>query len=150
MAYSIGARSFDNLKGNVVLPKPHFDIESRSGEDGLTVFAGGVRGEPFELQSLWVDNSWAAAHATSLAYHSDPSMTPVNIIRGTVDYSTSDYQFIVLDVKVEIEPVVSWYGVHSGSLVAIAPAFLVKATWKIVAIDTTGSPGPGVGGGGGA
>lgn len=131
MAYSIGYRQFDDLKGQIAVPSPMHDIESRAGQDGVVIFATGKRGRPFTLESLYVETSYLAAQSLALVYATEPSLTPRNIIRGTVNFALTGIQFVVLDVQTEIVPVVSWVGARGTS----SPAFLLKAMWQLQAIQ---------------
>lgn len=132
MAYSIGARGFDDLKGPINLPTKMHDTESRTGQDGVVVFATGTRGIPFILESLYVETTYALAQALANAYQLDPSLSPVNIVRGTVDFADSGFGFVVIGVEVhDIQPVVSYVGARGTS----QPAFLVRASWRLQAIE---------------
>jgi hypothetical protein len=133
MAYSIGARSFDDLKGVVNLPTRTHDVESRTGQDGVVVFATGKRGTPFVLESLYVQTSYLLAQELAAAYHDDPSLSPVNLIIADVLFEDIGATFIVLGVEVhEIQSVVSWVGARGSA----SPAFLVRASWRLQAIET--------------
>lgn len=131
MAYSIGFRQFDDLQGNIIVPTPMHDIESRVGQDGVVVFATGKRGRPFSLESLYVETSYANAQALAIVYASEPSLITRNIIRGTVDFSTTNIRFVVLGVETQIIPAISWTGQRG----TITPAFLLKAMWQLQAIQ---------------
>jgi hypothetical protein len=140
--YSIGTRVFDDLAGAIVLPTPHHSTEYRPGQDGLTVHAIGRRGREFELVSSVYTNSWADAAVILSTYHSDPSLSPVNIVRRTETYAASAVRFIVLGVDPEpTEPAVSWDGIRLvlgvPTRVFLTPAFRVRARWRMVAIDTS-------------
>ncbi len=140
--YSIGSREFDDLRGAIWLPTPHHDTEHRPGQDGLTVHATGRRGREFELVSSVYADSWANAAALGIVYHADPSLTPVNIVRQTEGYAATDIRFVCLGVTVEpVRELISWSGLRIISTVltrvTVAPAFLVTARWRLVAIDTS-------------
>ena len=140
MIYSIGTVFFDDLTGDVVLPSPSNEVESHSGQDGVTVFASGKRGRDFYLESVFHESSWANANTLQLAYYAAPGLAPLNIVRGTETYAATAFRFVVLDVHVSIEPLVSWTGLRVIASILtrlnIAPAFAVKARWHLVAIDT--------------
>ena len=147
--YSIGDVYFDDLTGDVVLPTPHNEVESHSGQDGVTVFASGKRGRDFYLESVFHESSWLNANTLQAAYYAAVGLAPLNIVRGTETYAASNFKFIVLDVHVSIRPVVAWSGLRVISSVLtrvnVAPAFAVTARWHLVAIDTTltiGGPTP--------
>jgi hypothetical protein len=131
MAYQIGSRSFDDLKGNIVVPSPMFDSESRIGQDGSVVFATGNRGKPFSLESMYVETSYANAQALAITYASEPSLTPRNIIRGTVDFTATTIRFVVLGVRTEIQPVPSWQGARGVA----SPGFVLRAEWQLLAVN---------------
>jgi hypothetical protein len=140
--YAIGTRTFDDLRGAIWLPTPHHDTEHRPGQDGLTVHATGRRGREFELVSSVYAASWAAAAELGIVYHADPSLTPLNIVRGTETYASTVFRFICLGVSLEpVRELVSWSGVRiissAPTRVTVAPAFLVTARWRLVAIDTS-------------
>jgi len=130
MAYSIGSRTFDDLKGDIVIPGPMFDVESRTGQDGIVVFSTGSRGEQFVLESLFAATSYANAQALANTYKSEPSLTPRNIVRGTVDFTSSAIRFVVIGVESSIEPAISWQGPRGY----VAPAFLVRARWRLIGV----------------
>lgn len=131
-AYSIGARSFDDLKGVVNLPTRTHEVESRTGQDGVVVFATGKRGTPFIIESLYVDTSYASAQALAAAYHNDPSLSLVYLIIADVEFVDFHLAFVVIGVDVqEIQPVVSWVGARGSA----SPAFLVRASWRLQAIE---------------
>lgn len=131
MAYQIGARGFDDLKGNIVVPQPMFDVESRVGQDGVVAFATGKRGQQFNLESMYVESSYANAQALAIVYASEPSLTPRNIIRGTVDFTSTTIRFVVLGVTTEIMPVPSWLGIRGS----VSPGFVLKAVWQLIAVN---------------
>ena len=142
MAYFIGSVEFDDLRGTVKIPQPQHDLETRHGTDGVVVYANGTRGKEFTLESRFYVNTWLAAVNLSNAYQQGPSLNNVNIIRGTENYSTTNWRFIVLDVETVIEPNVSWLGIRGSSQVVLTPAFCVKAQWRLVAVDITVDAGP--------
>lgn len=131
MAYYIGAREFDDLKGDIIVPSPMFDIESRTGQDGVVVFAVGTKGKPFVLESVYVESSYANAQALAIVYASEPSLIPRNIIRGTVTFATSGIQFVVLGVTTEIVPVVLWRGARA----VVSPGFMLRAKWQLQGVS---------------
>lgn len=131
MAYSIGSTSFDDLAGDILLPTPNHDVESRSGQDGVVVFSTGRRGQQFTLESLYVETSYANAQALAITYSGLPSVTPQNIVRGTVDFSSSGIAFVVLGVEARIVPLVSWVGLRGSS----SPAFAVYAQWRLQPVE---------------
>jgi hypothetical protein len=131
MAYQIGSREFDDLKGDIVVPSPMFDAESRIGQDGSVVFATGTRGREFTLESMYVETSYANAQDLAITYASEPSLTPRNIIRGTVDFTATTIRFVVLGVSTEIQPVPSWLGLRG----AVAPGFVLRAVWRLLAVN---------------
>lgn len=140
--YSIGARTFDDLRGAIWLPTPNHETEHRPGQDGISVHSTGRRGREFELVSYVYAASWADAAALGIVYHADPSLTPVNIVRQTETYASTAIRFICLGVTLEpVREMVSWSGLRVISTVltrvTVAPAFLVTARWRLVAIDTS-------------
>jgi hypothetical protein len=134
MAYYIGALEFDDLQGNIILPTPMHDAESRTGQDGIVVFSTGKRGQEFELTSDFHVNSYAAAVSLMADYYVEPTLTPRNIIRGTEDYTASDFRFVILGVHVEIQSKVYWQGLRSSGRVSVAPAHCVTARWRVIAV----------------
>lgn len=130
MAYSIGSRSFDDLKGDIVIPGPMFDVESRTGQDGVVVFSTGSRGRQFVLESIYAESSYVNAQTLANAYKADPSLTPRNIIRGTVDFTATSIRFAVIGVESSIEPAISWQGPRG----VVTPAFIVRAKWTLIAV----------------
>jgi hypothetical protein len=86
--------------------------------------------------------SWADAALVGIDYHADPSLTPLNIVRGTETYAATVFRFICLGVTLEpVRELVSWSGVRVIATVptriTVAPAFLVTARWRLVAVDTS-------------
>ncbi|MFN7318640.1 MAG: hypothetical protein ACK5S6_03920 [bacterium] len=140
--YSIGARAFDDLRGAIWLPTPNHETEHRPGQDGLSVHSTGRRGREFELVSSVYASSWADAAALGIVYHADPSLAPLNIVRGTETYAATSIRFVCLGVTLEpVREIVSWSGLRVISSVltrvTVSPAFLVTARWQLVAIDTS-------------
>lgn len=131
MAYSIGSTTFDDLRGDIELPTPNHDVESRSGQDGVVVFSTGRRGQAFMLESLYVSNSYANAQALAITYSGLPSLTPQNIVRGTVDFSGTGIAFVVLAVKSRIVPLVAWIGARGS----VSPGFAVYAEWQLQPVE---------------
>jgi hypothetical protein len=74
-------------------------------------------------------------------YYADPSLALLNIIRATEDYTATPFRFICLGVHVSIIPVVSFTGIRILSSVptrvTVAPAFCVRAQWRLVAVDAS-------------
>ena len=136
MAFYIGAREFDDLVGDIILPTPNIDVESRTGQDGIVAFATGKRGREFELTSLFHLNTYAAAVSLMADYYVEPSVTPHNIIRGTETYAGSAFSFVVLSVQVEIVSKISWQGLRASGRVAVSPAHCVQARWRMIAVTT--------------
>lgn len=131
MAFSIGAREFDDLQGVIETPTRKHDVETRSGQDGSVVFSVGQHGVPFGLDSMFVCASYADAHALEIVYANDPSLTPLNIVRGSTTYAATSIRFIVLGVKVtSIKPLIAWSGPRGN----LSPAFAVYARWTLQAV----------------
>ena len=135
MAYYIGSREFDDLQGNIILPTPKQDVESRSGQDGVVVFSTGKRGQEFELTSEYHVNTFAAAVSLMADYYVEPSLTPRNIIRGTETYLASAFKFVIIGVQVEIQSKVFWQGLRFAGRVNVSPAHCVKARWRMIAVE---------------
>jgi hypothetical protein len=134
MAFYIGTTEFDDIKGDIILPTPAHDVESRSGQDGVVVFSTGLRGMEFELTTDFHVTTYAAAVTLMGTYYSFPSTSLLNIVRGTEDYTATDYRFVVLGVMVSIVPNVAWTGIRAAGRVSLSPAFSVVARWRMIAI----------------
>lgn len=131
MAYSLGALSFDDLAGDPVFPADRREVEHSIGRDGVAVFATGRRGEPFTMQSIYAFATFAAAMAACNTYANAFGLTPVNMIIGAVDFSGT-MGFVVLEVKTQIESNVIF---QSSSRGTIAPAFIVRAEWRLQGVE---------------
>jgi hypothetical protein len=133
MPHQIGSRVFDDLRGPVIIPTPTFDVEAFAGQDGLTAFAVGTRGQPFELESEYVASSYAAAITLQNSMYADPGLSPQSIVRETENYS-GVYGFIILGVTVRIESAAVWIGRRSGVVTTISPAYRVLGRYRLVAV----------------
>jgi hypothetical protein len=134
MAFYIGSREFDDLQGDIILPTPAHDVESRAGQDGVVVFSQGTRGREFELESEFHINSYASAVSLMADYYLEPSLTHRNIIRDAETYASSVFRFIVLGVNVRIENRIIYHGLRASGRVTVTPAFAVVARWRMIAI----------------
>ena len=134
MAFYIAAREFDDLQGDIILPTPMHDAESRTGQDGVVVFSTGKRGQEFELTSEQHVDTYAAAVSLMADYYVEPSLTPRNIVRGTETYAASVFKFVILGVHVEIKSKVYWQGLRSTGRVNVSPAHCVVARWRMIAV----------------
>ena len=134
MAYYIDSREFDDLRGDIILPTPSHDVESRAGQDGLVVFSQGKRGREFELESEFHVNSYASAVSLMADYYVEPSLAQRNIVRVTEDYTASSFRFIILGVNVRIESKIFYTGIRFAGRVNVAPAHCVIARWRVIAI----------------
>lgn len=128
MAYSIGSTSFDDLRGDVEIPAMQKEAETRVGQDGVAIFGTGKRGRPFALQSLYVVTTYAAAAALAVTYaESIDGLTPVHLVQGSMDYSTTSYKFVIMSVKSKIRSVPAF----QNSRLSASPAFLVESEWVL-------------------
>lgn len=135
MSFSLGGLSFDDIKGDLVIPGMMRDIEAKTGDDGVAVFNIGSRGEPFELETRYAFASWALARAAEMTYAATFTAAPVNCILGGYNYTATGFQFVLLGPpKTRIESIAAWQGLRSGSPVTVSPAFVVYAVWRIVAV----------------
>ena len=130
MAFAIGSVSFDDLRGDIIVPQLQRDLESRVGQDGVTVFSTGRRGRPFTLQSVYAFSTYALADAARITYANTFGLTPQTLEQGTALYNGS-VRFVVLEVQSRIESAV----VFQCPRARIAPAFLLRAEWTLQAVE---------------
>lgn len=135
MAFYLGGLEFDDLQGNIILPTPMHDVESRSGQDGLVVFSTGKRGQEFEITSEFHINTYANAVLLMADYYDSPTLATINIIRGTENYAATPFRFLILGVHVEIVSKVYWQGLRFSGRVSVSPAYCVIARWRMVAVQ---------------
>lgn len=131
MAFYLGALEFDDLAGDPVFPSDRREVEHSIGRDGVAVFATGRRGEPFTMQSVYAFSTFSLAMAACNTYANAFGLTPVNMVLGAVDF-TGTMQFVVLDVKTQIEPVVLFQSAARG---VVSPAYLVRAEWRLQGVE---------------
>lgn len=132
MSYSIGALTFDDLQGSPDFPQMRRDVESKTGDDGVSIFNTGRRGQMFELQSRRAFSTYALARTAELSYANTFSAAPANIVIGGVTFAGTGVSFVVLSVKTRIESMPLY---ESTAVGVIAPAFVVHAVWQIQAVE---------------
>jgi NAD/NADP transhydrogenase beta subunit len=132
MSYSIGALAFDDLQGSPDFPQMRRDVESKTGDDGVSIFNTGRRGMAFEMQSRRAFTTYALARAAELTYANTFTAAPVTIVIGGVTFAGSGVSFVVLSVKTRIESMPLYESTAGG---VISPAFVVHAVWQIQAIE---------------
>lgn len=130
MAYTLGGLSFDDLRGDIELPQMNREVESRAGQDGLTIFNTGRRSKEFTLESIYAYASYADACAAQITYANYFALGPQNLVRDTASYTTS-IKFVVLEVSSKVEPVIAFHCLRGR----IAPAYIVRAQWRLQAVE---------------
>jgi hypothetical protein len=130
MSFSIGSITFDDLKGNIVVPQMQRDLESRVGQDGVTAFATGRRGKPFTLESVYAFSTYALADAGRVTYANAFGLVPQNLQQGTAVYNTS-IKFVVLEVQASIQSAIAFQCPRG----VVSPAFLLRAQWTLQAVE---------------
>jgi hypothetical protein len=137
MSFSIGAITFDDLQGSPDFPQMRRDVEAKTGDDGVSIFNTGRRGQPFEMQSRKAFTTYANARAAELTYANTFTGSPVAVFVGGVQYQYAIFTgfgllFVVLSVKTRIESIPLYDSTATG---VIAPAFIVHATWQLQAVE---------------
>jgi len=95
---SIGSLSFDNLIGNVDLPQMRREVENKSGDDGVSVFNTGRRGNAFELTGEFAFATYALARTAENVWRNTFTAAPVDLTLGAINFSNTNIRFIVLEV----------------------------------------------------
>jgi NAD/NADP transhydrogenase beta subunit len=131
MSNSIGAIAFDNLLGDVDFPQMRRDVENRSGDDGVSVFNTGRRGNAFVLTGKYAFATYALARTAEQNWANTFTAAPVNIVLGGVTFAGSGVQFIVLEVQTKIVPMVFYHCPRAN----VSPAYVVEGTFKIQPVE---------------
>jgi hypothetical protein len=132
VSHSIGGLSFDDLVGMVDLPAMRREVESRTGDDGVSIFNTGRRGNIFELQSRYAFSTYALARAAEITYASTFTAATVNIVMGGTTFAGTGVQFVVIEVRTRIESIPVYQSTARG---VVSPAHIVHATWRIQAVE---------------
>lgn len=130
MAFTLGALAFDDLRGDIELPQMNREVESRTGQDGLTVFNTGRRSKEFTLESIYAYDTYANACAAQITYANYFGLGAQNLVRDTASYTTT-IKFIVLDVSIAVESAIVFHCLRGR----IAPAFILRAQWRLQAVE---------------
>ena len=131
MSNSIGVISLDNLLGDIDFPQMRRDVENRSGDDGVSIFNTGRRGNQFELVGKFAFATYALARTAELSWANTFTAAPVNIVLGGVTFAGSGVQFVVLDVRTKIVPQVFYHCPRAN----VSPAFVVEGTFRIQPVE---------------
>lgn len=137
MSFSIGTLTFDDLQGSPDFPQMRRDVESKTGDDGVSIFNTGRRGQAFEMISRRAFSTYALARAAEINYANTFTSTPVSIFVGGIQLQYAVFTgfgllFVVLSVKTRIEAMPLYESTASG---VVAPAFILHATWQIQAVE---------------
>ena len=133
MSYSIGALSFDDLQGNFELPGMQRDTETKTGDDGVSVFNTGRRSAPFAVETRYAFTTWALARAAEINYANAFGAGAVNVVVGGVGYTGTGIQFIVLGPpRTRIVSMPAYQSTARGN---VSPAFVVFAEWRLQAVE---------------
>ena len=127
--WSLGALTFDDLKGDFDFPQMRRETESKTGDDGVSVFNTGRRGQAFEMHSQFAHTSYANARALEVTYANTFTAAPVSMLVGNIGFT--GIQFVVLEVKTSVTPA-PFYHCPRGN---ISPAYVVNATWKLQPVE---------------
>lgn len=132
MSYSLGTLVFDDIVGSPDFPQMRRDVESKTGDDGVSIFNTGRRGQIFELQTRKAFSTYALARTAELSYANTFTAAPVTLVVGGVTFAGTGVSFCVLSVKTRIEALALYESTAAG---IIAPAFVVHAVWQIQAVE---------------
>ena len=136
MSNSIGALAFDNLRGTIDLPQMRREVESKSGDDGVSVFATGRRGNTFELEAEYAFASYALARTAEQTWRNTFTGTPVDITLGGVNFTGTGVAFVVLEVSLsEIRPMPFYQCPRANTRVTVSPAFVLRCTFRIQPVE---------------
>lgn len=132
MSNSIGAITFDNLRGNIDLPQMRREVENKSGDDGVSVFNTGRRGNVFELSGEYAFSTYALARTAEQTWRNTFTAATVNITLGSVNFTGTGVAFVVLEVTAsEIKPMPFYHCPRAN----VSPAFVLLATFKIQPVE---------------
>lgn len=132
MSNAIGSITFDNLQGNLDLPQMRREVENRSGDDGVSVFNTGRRGNTFELTGQYAFGTYALARTAEMTWRNTFTAAPVDIALGGVNFTGTGVAFIVLEVSAsEIKPMPFFHCPRAN----VSPAFVLVATFRIQPVE---------------
>jgi hypothetical protein len=136
LSNSIGSLSFDNLIGNVDLPQMRREVENKSGDDGVSVFNTGRRGNAFELVGEYAFSTYDFARTAELVWRNTFTAAPQNLIMGGVDFAGDGITFIVLEVvSSEIKPMPFYQCPRGNVRVVVSPAFVLRCTFRLQPVE---------------
>lgn len=132
MSNSIGSITFDNLHGNIDLPQMRREVENKSGDDGVSVFNTGRRGNIFELTGEYAFSTYALARTAEQTWRNTFTAATVNITLGGVNFTNTGLAFVVLEVSAsEIKPMPFYQCPRAN----VSPAFVLSATFRIQPVE---------------
>lgn len=131
MAYEIGSLAFDVMRlVNFDLPKMQREIESKAGQDGVSVFNTGRRSREFVAETIYACASYADAAALEITYANYFGLSVQTLTVGTASYNTT-LGVVVLGVSTMIESSIAFHCARG----VIQPAFLVRASWRLQMVE---------------
>ena len=136
MSNSIGSLSFDNLIGNVDLPQMRREVENKSGDDGVSVFNTGRRGNAFEIVGEYAFATYDLARTAEMVWRNTFNATPQNLIMGGIDFVEDAITFIVIEVvSSEIKPMPFYQCPRGNVRVVVSPAFVLRCTFRLQPVE---------------
>ncbi len=136
MSNSIGSLSFDILIGNVDLPQMRREVENKSGDDGVSVFNTGRRGNAFELTGEFAFATYALARTAENVWRNTFTAAPVDLTLGAINFSNTNIRFIVLEVvSSEIKPMPFYQCPRNNVRVVVSPAFVLRCTFRLQPVE---------------
>lgn len=136
MSNSIGNLSFDNLTGSIDLPQMRRDVENKSGDDGVSVFNTGRRGNPFELVGEYAFANYALARTAEMTWRNNFTAAPQDLTLGAINFSNTNVRFIVLEVVTsEIKPMAFYQCPRGNVRVVVSPAFVLRCTFRLQPVE---------------
>jgi hypothetical protein len=128
----IGALAFDNLKGNIDLPQMRREVENKSGDDGVSVFNTGRRGNTFELTGEYAFGTYALARTAEITWRNTFTGATVDITLGGVNFNGTGVAFVVLEVSAsEIKPMPFFHCPRAN----VTPAWVLSATFRVQPVE---------------
>lgn len=132
MSNSIGALTFDNLQGDVDLPQMRREVENKSGDDGVSVFNTGRRGNTFDLVGQFAFGTYAAARTAEMTWRNTFNGSPVDIALGGVNFANTNVRFVVLEIVGSQINSMPFYQCPRAN---VSPAFVLSATFRIQPVE---------------
>lgn len=136
MSNSIGSLTFDNLIGTVDLPQMRREVENKSGNNGVSVFNTGRRGNQFELIAEYAFATYDLARSAENTWRNTFTAAPQNLVMGGIDFIEDGFTFVVLEiVRSDIQAMPFYQGPRGNVRVVVSPAFMLRCTFRLHAVE---------------